>query len=76
MIARVSAPLHRSPGLDKNECVQLLHHLDGCLALFERRIGTLSAPEIRIKSMVSAMRNEVLHQIRSFEPGTPPDGKL
>jgi hypothetical protein len=52
--------------LDKADCIQLLNYLEACLALFDRRSGSLSASEVRLKTMLSIMRSEVIDRIRSL----------
>ena len=51
----------RTPSLSKDECVDLTRHLDACTAIFERRTGSLTSAEVRMKTMVAVLRNEV-HQ--------------
>jgi hypothetical protein len=56
--------------LDKADCLQLLSYLTGCLAVFDRRSGSLSASELRLKTMLSIMRSEVIDRIRTLEAAT------
>jgi hypothetical protein len=69
-VSSVTSPLPRSAGLDKADCIQLLTYLDGCLAVFDRRIGSLSASEVRLKTMLSIMRSEVIDRIRTLGAAT------
>lgn len=55
----VSFSTPRAPALSKEDCAELARHLDACMATFERRTGALTAAEVRMKSMISVLRNEV-----------------
>jgi hypothetical protein len=48
------------PSLTKDDCEQMLVNLDESLAVFERKRVVLSASELRVKSLLSALRNEML----------------
>ncbi len=51
----------RYPSLTKEDCALLLANLDETLAVFERKSTILSVSEIRVKSLLAAVRHEVLH---------------
>jgi hypothetical protein len=50
------------PALNKEDCAQMLANLDESLAVFERKNVVLSASELRVKSLLSALRNEMLQR--------------
>jgi hypothetical protein len=37
----------------------VMHHLEACLAVFEKKNGLMSGNDIRIKSLLGVVRNEV-----------------
>lgn len=48
------------PSLTKEDCALMLGNLDESLAVFEGKHVVLSASELRVKSLLSALRNEIL----------------
>lgn len=48
------------PSLTQDDCARMLANLDESLAVFERKHVVLSASELRVKSLLSALRNEML----------------
>ena len=50
----------RYPSLTKEDCALMLANLDESLAVFMRKHTVLSASELRVKSLLSALRNELL----------------
>jgi hypothetical protein len=48
------------PSLTKEDCAVMLANLDDSLAVFDRKQAVLSASELRVKSLLSALRNEML----------------
>jgi hypothetical protein len=47
------------PSLTKEDCELMLGHLEDSMAVFERKKMVLSASELRVKSLLSALRNEM-----------------
>jgi hypothetical protein len=48
------------PSLTKEDCALMLEHLKESMAVFERKKVVLSASELQVKSLLSALRNEML----------------
>lgn len=48
------------PSLTREDCALMLANLDESLAVFERKSTVLSASELRVKSLLSALRYELL----------------
>jgi hypothetical protein len=55
----VNAVQSSSRILTPEECDQIIRNLDDCLALFARKQGLLNGAEVRAKSLLSLMRNEI-----------------
>jgi hypothetical protein len=51
----------RYPSLTKEDCAVMLVNLDRSLAVFEGKNTVLSVSEIRVKSLLAAVRHELLH---------------
>jgi hypothetical protein len=49
------------PSLTKEDCALMLANLDETLAVFDRKHTILSVSEIRVKSLLAALRHELLH---------------
>jgi hypothetical protein len=49
------------PSLTKEDCSVMLTSLDETLAVFDRKQAVLSVSEIRVKSLLAALRHELLH---------------
>ena len=50
----------RYPSLTREDCALMLANLDESLAVFARKNTVLSASELRVKSLLSALRTELL----------------
>jgi hypothetical protein len=55
------------PSLTKEDCAIMLANLDESLAVFSRKTAVLSASELRVKSLLSALRTELLQHLDQFE---------
>jgi len=53
------------PSLTRQECEELIRGLEMGLAVFAAKSTPLSASEIQLKSMLSALRNEVKSHLAS-----------
>lgn len=51
------------PSLTKDDCVSMLQNLDESLMVFDRKSVSLSASELRVKSLLSALRGELLQHL-------------
>jgi hypothetical protein len=51
----------RYPSLTKEDCAVMLANLEESLGVFERKHTVLSVSEIHIKSLLAALRHELLH---------------
>jgi hypothetical protein len=51
----------RYPSLTKEDCAVMLSNLDESLAVFDNKSTVLSVSEIRVKSLLAALRHELLH---------------
>lgn len=51
----------RYPSLTKEDCSVMLANLDTSLAVFDGKQSVLSVSEIRVKSLLAALRHELLH---------------
>ena len=47
------------PSITKSDCAQILANIDESLAVFERKRIVLSASELQVKSLLSALRHEL-----------------
>ena len=56
------------PSLTKEDCDLMVQNLEVCLSTFEKGLGRLSASEIRVKSMISALRSELQGASQSAPP--------
>jgi hypothetical protein len=54
--------------LTPEACDAIIANLDDCIAYFERKPGMLSAAEIRAKSLLLVVRDEI---VRGKEGGSP-----
>ncbi|HVU17845.1 MAG TPA: hypothetical protein VHD32_13040 [Candidatus Didemnitutus sp.] len=53
------------PSLTKFDCIFLLGHLDASIDVFENPARPLSAPELKMKSMLQTLRGELKqHEVR------------
>lgn len=51
--------LTKYPSLTKEDCAVMLANLEASLAVFDRKHEMLSVSELRVKSMLSALRHEL-----------------
>lgn len=51
--------------LTPEECEKIIAHLEECIAMFERKQGLLNSAELRAKSLLAVMRNEIYRHAKS-----------
>jgi hypothetical protein len=51
------------PSLTKDDCVLMLQNIEESMGVFERKNVSLNAAELRVKSMLSAVRMELLQHL-------------
>jgi hypothetical protein len=55
------------PSLTKSDCAQMLANLEESMSVFEGKHVVLSASELRVKSLLSALRNEISQRHAELE---------
>ena len=48
---------------------EIISHIDQSVAVFEKYKGRISAPELQVKSMLMAMRRQLIEQLGRQEQG-------
>jgi len=55
----------RYPSLNKQDCTVMLANIEESLAVFRRKQVVLSAAELQLKSLLSALRDELMqHRVQ------------
>lgn len=61
-------------GVNEDEIIQLIERLDDALAVFQRHgAGLLTAKQVGVKSMLMALRAQMVNERRRVHEGLPHD---
>lgn len=64
---RYSLYVHtKYPSLTKDDCLLMLQNIEESLSVFDRKHVVLSASELRVKSLLTALRTELLQHLNQL----------